>query len=71
MTPAEFAAFLRRAFQVNTWYGIPATERALRRVDCKLSPATIWKAAMKAGWAEHYAGNDEYCLLAEKLPAVE
>ncbi|MGI4875256.1 MAG: hypothetical protein ACRYFX_29215 [Janthinobacterium lividum] len=70
-TPAQFAAFLRKAFQLDTWYGLPAAERALRRVACPVSARSIWEAAKRAGWAEHYAGNDEYLLHSEKLPATE
>lgn len=70
-SPAQFAAFLRRCFQPDTWYGLPATERALRRVECRLTPAAIWGAALRAGWADYYAPNQEYCLCSSKLPSPD
>ena len=69
LTPAQFAAFVRRHFEADTWYGLPATERRLRRAGAQLTAQGFWGAVLRAGWGEFFEPNAEYCWDSQKLPS--
>lgn len=72
MSPAAFAAFLRRAFALDTWYTLEGAQRALRRVGCGLTAEAVIGAAKRGGWVVECASlPGEFYLAADKLPPVE
>lgn len=62
LSPTQFAAFVRQHFEVGTLYGLEATARRLRIAGSGVTALGFWEACRRAGWAEYYAGNDEYWL---------
>ncbi len=68
LSPAQFAAFVRRHFEPDTWYNTAATERRLRRAGSKATAKGFWGAVLRAGWGQRYEPNDECCWLRDALP---
>ena len=71
MTPAAFAAFLRTAFALDTWYTPEGARRALRRVGCPLAAEAVVGAARRAGWViDHPTLPGDFLIDPAKIPAT-